>query len=115
LAAVAPRAGLLAAHAGEEGVEEIAEAAEALTERRAAAHVDQSGSTDHVVDLAALGIRKDLIGLVDLLEPVDRLSVVVDVRMPLLSQFAEGALDLRVVGGALDAQDFVVAPLRCHA
>jgi hypothetical protein len=65
----------------------------------------KSGSTDHVVDLAPLGIGQDLIGLVDLLEPLDRLGFGVDVRVPLLSELAEGALDLGVVGVALDAQD----------
>jgi hypothetical protein len=34
--------------------------------------------------------------------------------VPLLGQLAEGALDRRVVGVALDAEDLVVAAFGCH-
>ena len=104
-----------AAHAGEEGVEQIAESGESLGERRArAAHVSQPGPPDHVVDLAPLRVREDLVSLVDLLEPLGRPWLGADVRVPLLGELAEGALDRGVVGGALHAEDLVVAAFGCH-
>ena len=51
---------------------------------------------EHVVALAALGIAEDLVRLVDLLEPLLGLRLGVDVRVPLLGELAEGALDLGV-------------------
>ena len=52
-----PGAARGATHAGEEGIEQVAESGEAVGERRAsAAHVAQPGPPDHVVDLAPLRI-----------------------------------------------------------
>src|ERR1035437_3225278 len=115
LAAAPPAAGRGAAHAGKETVKQIAEATEALREGRSRpAHVAQAGSPDEVVDLAALGIGQDLIGLVDFLEPFRGLSFGVDVRVPLLGELAEGALDIGVGRGSIHAQDLVVASFACH-
>src|ERR1035437_182555 len=115
LATVAPGAGGVSTHAGEERIEEIAEAAEALAEGRSrATHVAQSGGPDHVVDLAPFWIGQDLVGLVDLLEPPHRLGLGVDVGVPLLGELAEGALDVGLGRVSLDAENFVVASLGGH-
>ena len=104
-----------AAHAREECVEEIAEAREAISERRARpTHVAETGLPRNVVDLPALGIGEDLVRLVDLLEPFGGGGFGADVRMPLLRQLAKGALDVRVGGAALDAEDLVVGTLGGH-
>ena len=73
----------------------------------AAAAVD-AGPAEHVVLLPALRVAEDLVGLVDLLEPLLRLGVRVDVRVPLLGELAERALDRGIVGAALDAEHLVV-------
>ena len=65
------------------------------------------GPAEHVVAAAALRVGQDLVGLVDLLEPVVGARVGVDVRVPLLGELAEGALDLGVGRAALDAEDHV--------
>src|SRR6266508_575574 len=98
----------------EERVEDVAEAGEAGAEARvrAAAH---ARSAEHVVRLASLGIRQDLVRLVDLLEPDVRLGILADVGMPLLRQPAEGALDVGVGRTPHHAQDLVVVALRHHA
>ena len=90
--------------AAEEGVEDVREAAEA---RRAEALGPARGAgaadarpAEHVVGLAPLGVAEDLVGLVDLLEAVLRGGIRVDVRVPLLGELAEGALDLGVVGAS---------------
>ena len=71
---------------------------------------------EHVVRLAALGVGQDLVGLVDLLEPEVRAGVLVDVRVPLLGEPPEGALDLGVRGVPPDAEDRVeVAFLGGHS
>ena len=103
-----------AAHAGEESIEQIAEPGEALRERRAAAHVTQPGPPDHVVDLAPLRVRENLVGLVDLLEAIDRARLGADVRVPLLRELAEGAFDRGIVGVPLHTEDLVVTAFGCH-
>ena len=109
LRSAAPRRGGPGA-ATEERVEDVGEAAEpfeaARTAGAAGAAVDP-GPPEHVVALAALRIGQDLVGLVDLLEPLVRRRVGVDVGMPLLGELAEGALDVGVGRAALDAQDHV--------
>ena len=95
----------------EERIEDVREAAEAL-EARPAAIAPDAGPAEHVVALTTLRVGQDLVGLVDLLEPLLGLGVRVDVGVPLLGELAEGALDLGVGGAALDAQDLVVVALR---
>ena len=92
--------------AAEERVEDVAEPAEPLEAGRPCAA--QPGPAEHVVAAASIGIREDLVGLVDLGEPVVRARVGVDVRVPLLGELAVGALDLGVGRAALDAEDVVV-------
>ena len=60
-----------------------------------------------VVALPALRVGQDLVGVVDLLEPLLGLRLRVDIGVPLLGELAEGALDISVARAALDAQDFV--------
>ena len=85
---------------------EATEPLEAARARTACAAID-AGPPEHVVALAALRVGQDLVGLVDLLEPLVRRRVRVDVRVPLLGELAEGALDLGVGRVAFDAQDQV--------
>src|SRR5829696_8478500 len=121
VAQVAPGLGTGAApgvgRAAEEGVEDVAEAAESGgVEPRATALLPaaHAGAPEHVVLLAALRIGEDLVGLVDLLEPCLRLGLLVHVRVPLLREAAEGALDLGVAGAALDAEHLVEVTFRSH-
>jgi len=61
-----------------------------------------------VVELAPLGVREDLEGRGDLLEPLLRLPVPrVHVRVELAGEAAVGLLDLDVVRGPRDAEDLV--------
>ena len=100
--------------ATEERVEDVAEVAEPAAEAAVAARV--AHGSEHVVRLAALGIGQDLVGLVDLLEPEVGARVLVDVRVPLLGEPPEGALDLGVRGVPPDAKDRVeVALLGGHS
>ena len=107
---------LAAAHRpAEEGVEDVGEAAEAgSVEAFGAARARDAGLAEHVVRLAPLGIGEDLVGLVDLLEPLLGGRILVDVRVPLLGELAEGALDRGVVGSPLDAEHLVVVALTDH-
>ena len=99
----------------EEGVEDVGEAAEAGgVEALGAARARDAGLAEHVVLLAPLGIGEDLVGLVDLLEPLRGGRVRVDVGVPLLGELAEGALDRGVVGSPLDAEHLVVVALTDH-
>ena len=94
--------------AAEERIEDVGEAAEPLEPGAATGAAVHPGPPEHVVPLAALGIAEDLVGLVDLLEPLLRLRFGVDVRVPLLGELAEGALDLGIGRAALDAEHLVV-------
>ena len=99
----------------EEGIEDVGEAAEAgRVEAFGAARARDAGLAEHVVRLAPLGVGEDLVGLVDLLEPLLGGRVRVDVGMPLLGELAEGALDRGVVGSPLDAEHLVVVALTDH-
>ena len=61
-----------------------------------------------VVGRAALGVRQDLVGLGGLLELVLGLGIVlVDVGVELARKAPERALDLGLVGVALDAEHLV--------
>ena len=97
-----------AAEAGaEERLEEVGDRAEAL-EVRAHPAAAQAFVAVAVVDLAALGVREDLVGLGGLLELVLGLRVVrVDVGVQLARELAERLLDRRLVGVAWDAEDLV--------
>src|SRR5579862_344242 len=86
----------------EERVEDVGEAAEA---RRRVADV---GRAEQVIALPALGVGQDLVGLVDLLEPLLGSRVLVHVRMPLLGEAPERLLDVRVARTAFDAEHRVV-------
>src|SRR5439155_8775342 len=94
----------------EEGGEEIREAAESERARLEAAAA-QSGVAEAVVELAALGVGEDLVGLDDLTETVLRVGGVGDVGMELSREPPQGALD--VVGACVtcDAQQLVVVTL----
>ena len=97
--------------ATEERVEDVAEAAEALEPRsRAPGPSVDAGSPECVVALTTLRVGQDLVGLAGLLEPGLGLGVLVDVRMPLLGELAEGALDLGVACASLDAEHLVQIP-----
>src|SRR5262249_31101158 len=90
------RAGSLPGGPTEERVEDVAEALESA-ERAARSLLSvaaQTGLAEHVVCLPALRVGQDLVGLVDLLEPLGRVRRRVDVGMPLLGQAAERALDV---------------------
>ena len=68
-----------------------------------------------VVDLAALGVGQDLVGLGGLLELLLGLRVVVvDVGVQLAGELAKGLLDLGLVGVPADAEDLVAVAL-AHA
>jgi hypothetical protein len=69
---------------------------------------------EHVVRLAPLRIGQDLVGLIDLLEALVGAGLAVDVRMRLLGELPEGALDLRVRGVPPDAEDRVEIAFRGH-
>src|SRR6185436_1230993 len=93
LRAAAPgRAGCLAA--AEERVEDVGEAAEAL-EPGAGGAID-ARLAEGVVPLPTIRVGQDLVRLVDLLEPLLGGRFIVHVRVPLLGELAEGALDLGV-------------------
>ncbi len=64
--------------------------------------------TEGVVSRPSIRVGQDLVGLVDLLELFLRGRIRVDVGVPFLGQLAEGALDLGVGRGPLDAEDHVV-------
>ena len=87
----------------EEGIEDVAEALEAAEGPVAlgsGSGAADAGPTEDVVLLATLRVGEDLIGLVHLLEASVRVRVGIDVRVPLLGELAEGALDLFVAGAA---------------
>jgi hypothetical protein len=69
---------------------------------------------EHVVRLAALRVGQDLVRLVDLLEPNVGADGSVDVRMGLLGELAEGALDLGVRGIPRHAEHHVEISFRGH-
>ena len=65
-----------------------------------------------VIDLAALGVGQDLVGLGGLLELLLGVGiVVVDVGMQLARELAKGLLDLGLVGVAADAEHLVAVAL----
>ena len=113
----APRPAAARGRAAEERVEEVGEAAEPLlrTVEASGPHAVDPGRPEHVVGLAALWIGQDLVRLVDLLEALVGPGVAVDVRVPLLGQLAEGALDLRVAGGAGHTENRVVVAFGRHS
>ena len=95
------------ARPAEERLEEVGDRAERVEVRRPAA-VAQALVAVAVVDLAALGVGEDLVGLGGLLELLLGLRVVrVDVGMQLARELAEGLLDLHLVRVARDAEDLV--------
>ena len=114
LAAAAASAPTAAAHA-EEIVENVREGgghvAKAAGGARTAA-VLEGGMAEAVIGRALVLVLEDFIGLVDLLE-ADLAALVagVAIGVPLHGELAEGGLQRAVVGGALDAQDLVVAAL----
>ena len=101
--------------AAEEGVEDVAEAAEALETGEAvlAAAVDR-GHAEAVVAGALLRIGEHVVGGGDLLEP--RLGLVgpVAVGVVLHGELAEGALDLLPRGVTLDPEGRVEISVRSH-
>ncbi len=98
----------------EERVEDVAERAEAARVEARAAVAAETRLAEHVVGLATLRIRQDLVGLVDLLEPRLGARIRVHVRVPLLGKAAECLLDLGVGRGPLDAEGGVVVELGGH-
>ena len=102
--------------AAEEGVEDVAEGPEPATEsvEPAGAGAVHAGVSEHVVGLAPLAVRKDPIGLVELLEAILRSIALVDVGVMALRGATKRTTDLVVGGAALDAQDLVVVALDRH-
>ena len=107
----APTPGLGAAHAVEEGVEEVAEPTGA---ERVAARTVPGGLAEHpgvaeaVVAGPPLGIPQDLVGQADLLEVLVVLAAgLVGVRVELAGLGPVGALQLLVGGVAADAEELV--------
>ena len=100
--------------AAEEGVEDVAEVAEPGAGPEPSLVAGTSGRAEHVVGLAALWVGQDLVRLVDLLEPKVGAGLRVDVRVGLLGEPAEGALDLGVRGIPRHAQDHIEISFRGH-
>jgi hypothetical protein len=106
----APGAGRRAA---EERVEDVAEAGtEVGAGSTGAGH---AGPAEQVVGLPLLRVGQDLVGLVELLEPLGGGRVGVDVGVPLLGEPPERSLDLGVAGPPPDLQDLVVVALGDHS
>jgi len=99
--------------AAEEGIEDVAEATEPLEPGASpAARPVYAGPTKGVVALPSLRVGQDLVGVVDLLEPLLGLRLRVDIGVPLLGELAEGALDISVARAALDAEHLVEVAFR---
>src|SRR5579884_1464307 len=92
----------------EEGVEDIGKAAE----------VGETGPgsvmSEAVVHLPLVGIAKDLVRLVDLLETNLGIRRLVHVGVILASLSSEGALDLNFARRSLDAENFVIVAFCCQ-
>src|SRR5262249_40213921 len=88
--------------------------AKALEWIRAGRSLVDAGPPEHVVRLALLRVGQHAVGLVDLLEPLVGARLRVDVRMPLLGQLAERALDVCVRGAARHAKNVVIVTGTCH-
>ena len=72
----------------------------------------EGGVAEAVIGGALVGVLEDLVGLVDFLEAMLAALVArIAIGMPLHGELAERGLELRIVGGALDPEDFVVAAL----
>src|SRR4051812_6345012 len=100
--------GRTAGAAAEERIEDVREAAEAFEPRTPAGRTAiDTRASERVVARPALRVGQDLVRLVDLLEPLLRFGIAVDVRVPLLGGLAERGLDLGVGGGPLDAEDHI--------
>ena len=91
------------------GAEERVEDVRKATEAGRALRPDRP---EQVVALAALRVREDLVGLVDLLELDRGLRLLVHVGMPALREAPVGLLDVRVGRVPLDAEGHVVVD--CH-
>src|SRR5262249_54824570 len=75
----------------------------------------ERGMTEAVIGGALVAVLEDVVGLVQFLEAVlGGVVAVIAVRMMILRELAEGALDLLDRRGLLDTQDFVITALR-HA
>ncbi|MNL11727.1 hypothetical protein D3C87_1325730 [compost metagenome] len=112
------RTGALGRAAPEEGLEDVAEAAEPLEAleagpARAEAPL-RGGVAELVVALALLGIREDLVGLGELLEALLGPGLLVDVRVVLARQLAVALLQLVVRGALGNAEDLVVIAFGAH-
>ena len=64
-----------------------------------------------VIGGALVAVLQDLVGFVDFLEADFELVAGIAVRMPFHRELAERGLELAVVRGAFDVEDFVVAAL----
>src|SRR5207253_8468688 len=91
----------------EEGGEDVREAAE-VERGRAKAPATEAGVSEAVVEVARLRLREHLVGLDGLTEAFLRVGCLGDVGMELAGETAEGALDLDLAGGAVNAEDVVV-------
>jgi hypothetical protein len=102
------RAGATAGGAAEEGVEDVAEPAEALVALEALRTcATDTGSTEAVVARALLGVTKDLVRGVDLLELGLRLRILVAVRVEVHGETTERLLQVILRGIPRDAEDGV--------
>ncbi len=91
----------------EERREDVPEARE-VEGRRPKAAAGEAVVAEAVVLLARLRLGEHLVGLGDLAEALLRVGLVGDVGVQLARKAAERLLDLRLVRGARDPQDFVV-------
>src|SRR5690606_36007790 len=95
----------------EEGVDDVLEAHERATASARAPHASATGSqrvTAKVDDLPFAVVGEDFVRGVDLLEPLLRLRIRVDVRVVLPGQLAIGPLDIVGGGVAWHAENAVV-------
>ena len=71
--------------------------------------------SEAIIGGALVAVLEHLVGLVDFLELDLALRIAgIFVRMPLHRELAEGRLQLRIVGGAVDFKGFVIAALGGH-
>ncbi len=79
-----------------------------------ARRVANAGVAEAIVARALLAVRQYGVGFAAFLEALFGLGIVgIAVRMELQRQLAIGALDLLIVGGTRDTQNFVIVTFHC--
>ena len=114
-AALATGTATRAAHA-KNALEQVGEGGAEIGPETASAPTQallEGGMAEAVIGSTLVRVFQNLIGLVDFLEAgFARFVVGVAVGMPLHGELAERALELAVIGGAIDFKDLVIAALR---